>query len=497
MRTLWNTLWLPPEDHRLVIAVFLKGLGLIYVIAFAALAVQIEGLSGSQGILPLVEQQANLETSLGLKRFVLFPSLFWLNASDAVLVGAAWAGCAAGLAVVFGVWPRLMLIAAYALYLSLYHAGSIFMNFQWDTLLLEAGFLAIFLAGGGANIVVWLMRWLLFRLRFLSGISKLTSGDPAWSGLGALGLYFEVQPLPHPGAWYFHHLPEGLLKAATAGVLVIEIAVPFLFLASRRYRMIGAALTIGLQLLIIATSNHNFINLLTILLCLFLFDDQALSKLTPSALKTTAARLMGRVERNQFSVFAAVIIVTSFLQVAWMVLNVSPPPHALHRFERYVAGFSLSNRYHVFPTMKAERTEVLVEWSNDAKTWTPLEFKYKPGDPSRAPAFIAPYHPRLDWHMWFVPLGFPEFVMPYQRFLERVLEGSPPVLGLLPDGAFPNGPPKYLRAHLLEYTFTDPATRARTGHWWQVSARGPFWPWPLLGPMLGPELGTPQEEPAQ
>lgn len=473
MKAFGDHLWRVPEDYRLTNLVFLKGLGLIYAVAFASLAVQIEGLAGSLGILPLVEQQANLKAALGAERFWTFPSVFWLCASDTALVAAAWLGAAAGVMLALGVWPRVMLIAAYVLYLSLYHAGSVFMNFQWDTLLLEAGFLSIFLVGGGANIVIWLMRLLLFKLRFLSGISKLISGDPAWSGLSALNVYFEVQPLPHPGAWYFHHLPDWLLKSGTAGVLVIEILVPFLFLAPRRYRMVGAALTIALQILIIASSNHNFINILTILLCLFLFDDQALRRCIPRFITAPPPQGMTRAWRIGFAGFAAVIVATSALQMGAMMADTNLPGW-LHTWERRVAAFALSNRYHVFPIMKAERIEVVVEWSYDARTWTPLEFKYKPGDPRRAPKFIAPYHPRLDWHMWFVPLGPPQFVMPYQRFLARLQQGAKPVLELLPDGTFPNGPPRYLRAHLMRYAFTDPDTRARTGRWWRLEWHGTF-----------------------
>lgn len=476
---LWQNLWQPNEDHRLAVMVFLKGLGLVYAIAFASLTVQIEGLSGSQGILPLVEQQGNLKTALGLERFFIFPSLFWINSSDTVLVGAAWTGAAAGILLTLGIWPRVMLIAGYVLYLSLYHAGSVFMNFQWDTLLLEAGFLAVFLAYGGANIVIWLMRWLLFRLRFLSGISKLTSGDPAWSGLTALTTYFEVQPLPHPGAWYFHHFPDWLLKGGAAGVLFIEILVPFLFLAPRRYRMIGAWLTIILQLLIIATSNHNFINILTIMLCLFLFDDTAVSRVVPSFLTAKPSVTMGRITKIVFTPFALIISLTTIMQVATMVADKTLPTWA-RTWEQRVAAFSLANRYHVFPTMKAERIEVVVEWSYDARNWTPLNFKYKPDAPSETPGLILPYHPRLDWHMWFVPLGRPEFVMPYQRFVERVLQGSPPVLELLPKGTFPNEPPKFIRAHLMKYTFSDADTLRDTGQWWDIQWLGPYWPVPWL-----------------
>jgi hypothetical protein len=167
-------------------------------------------------------------------------------------------------------------IQPFILYLSLYHAGQVFTNFQWDTLLLETGFLAIFLVGGGNLLLILLFDWLLFRLRFMSGAFKLVSADPSWSGLTALNHYFETQPLPHIGAWYAHQLPELLLKAGVIFTLFSELLAPFLIFFPRRYRQIAAAITILMQLLIIATSNHNFINLLTIILCLFLLDDSLL-----------------------------------------------------------------------------------------------------------------------------------------------------------------------------------------------------------------------------
>ncbi|MCW8914242.1 MAG: lipase maturation factor family protein [Magnetovibrio sp.] len=480
----WSQIWDMPDDHQLVIALFLRGLALVYVIAFASIAVQIVGLSGAQGILPLVEHQHNLETHLGWQRFTAFPSVFWIWASDGALEAVAWLGCGFAVLCLLGFFQRTGFIVCYVFYLSLYHAASLFMNFQWDTLLLEAGFLSIFLTNGGSRLVVWLMRWLLFRLRFLSGISKLTSGDPAWSGLSAVVAYFQVQPLPHVGAWYAHQLPSVVLMIAAALVLIIEIAVPFLFLAPRRARQWGAALTIGLQLVIMATSNHNFINMLTILLCLFLFDDAALKSVLPHRwlryipFKPT---LPGHIERSVFAGFAAVIITTSSAQVYWMVTDQKAKGWS-QTLEQHVTRFCLSNRYHVFPTMKAERLEVVIEWSRDGRTWTPLDFKYKPGNPSNPPTLVMPHQPRLDWMMWFVPMGRPEFMMFYQRFVERILEGSEPVIDLLPTSVAKtfktHGPPKYIRAQLVNYVFSTPTVRRETGRWWMTTWRQPFAPIP-------------------
>lgn len=485
----FERLWQIPAEQQAIVGLFLVGLGSVYLIAFATLTWQITGLAGKDGILPLVEQQADLAERFGLWRLLVSPSLFWLDASDAALAAAPWVGCVGALLLLFGVWRRAMAILLFCLYLSLYRAGSLFMNFQWDTLLLETGFLAIFLVHGGSRFVVYAMRWLLFRLRFLSGISKLASGDPSWWGLTALDYYFETQPLPHVGAWYAHHLPHWLLATGTLATLVIEILVPFLFLAPRRWRMLGAFLTIGLQLLIVATSNHNFINLLTILLCLFLFDDRALGRVLPASTVDVlrgAPQPQGRIERSLFAALASVIVVVTAWQVLAMTLGLRGT--ALTRnVEQAVSAFGVAARYHVFPTIEPQRIEVVIERSMDGATWQPLDFRDKVGDPYRQPRFIVPRHPRLDWQMWFVPLGLPPMMAIHERFIVRLLEGSPSVLALLPAGSFAEGPPTFLRASLWRYRFADAETRRRTGQWWTMEYVGPFFPQPYLSrDMLAP-----------
>jgi hypothetical protein len=252
-----NLLLAGAPEYRLVAWLFLRLLALIYLAAFASLSVQILALAGAQGILPIAEQLESLAEQWGPLRFLAYPSLFWVASGDWALLAAAYAGCSLSLLLLAGWRERPVLILLYSLYLSLYHAGQIFTNFQWDYLLLEAGFLSIFLPGG-SRLLVWLFRWLLFRLRFLSGISKLLSGDPGWSGLVALNTYFETQPLPHLGAWYAHQLPDWLLRLGTGATLVVEILVPFLMFFPRRWRFLAAWLTILWQVLIILTSNHNF-----------------------------------------------------------------------------------------------------------------------------------------------------------------------------------------------------------------------------------------------
>ncbi len=473
----------PAADYQMVAGLFLRLLGLIYIAAFASLAVQITGLAGSQGILPVTDLLRDATATYGQWRYLRLPTLFWIDASDLALQATTVAGVVCGLLLALNVLPRLMLVLLFVLYLSLFQAGQVFMNFQWDYLLLEAGFLGIFLPGG-SRIVIWLYRWLLFRLRFLSGASKLLSGDPSWSGLTALNFYFETQPLPHVGSWYAHQLPEWLLRAGTGAALFTELVVPFMMFLPRPWRLFAAWATILMQLLIILTSNHNFFNLLTLALCLFLFDDQALRRILPG-MKGYRFRLAPRPLRPALAPVralllggtATLLVVVSGSLAAEMFLG-RRAPEPLATLEEWTFPYQLAHRYHVFPTITTERLELVVEGSTDGVTWKRYPFRYKPGDPLEAPRFIVPHQPRLDWMAWFVPLGHPMNARWYNNFLQRLREGSPEVLALLRENPFLDGPPRYLRASLWQYRFTAPATRDATGAWWTVTYRGPFLGWP-------------------
>jgi len=270
---LWGRDYEPPR-FDLVSWLFLRAIGLIYLAAFISFGVQALGLIGSHGILPLSEFASAIRGQFGLERYWWFPMVFWLDQSDFAIQATCWAGTALSLLLIFDVLPRLSLFFLYLLYLSLFYAGQIFMGFQWDALLLESGFPAI-----------WLLRWLLFRFMFLSGSVKLLSGDPTWANLSALSYHFQTQPLPTPLAWYAHHLPQGILTASTAATFVIELALPFLIIfCPRRLRFVAASGVLLLEVLILLTGNYTFFNLLAMALCLVLFDDAALRKVLPPRL---------------------------------------------------------------------------------------------------------------------------------------------------------------------------------------------------------------------
>lgn len=448
---------------------FLRLLAAIYLIAFASLAVQIGGLIGAHGILPAGGYLAAVSHALGARGYWSMPTIFWIAHGDPFLKGACWAGVAIALALIPGYlkghWERALLAILYVLYLSLDTAGQDFLAFQWDSLLLEAGFLAIFL--GNSKIVVLLFRWLLFRLMFLSGVVKLTSHDPVWRNLTALAYHYMTQPLPNRLAWYMYQLPLTAQRFSTAATLCIELGMPFLFFAPRLWRTVGAAAVLFLQALIFLTGNYTFFNLLTMSLCVLLFDDHAFRwlRLRARAARTATAAVW---------TVAIVILAISFSELDAEFSDATIEP--MNALVRLTAPYSIANTYGLFASMTVTRPEIIVQGSNDGATWLDYQFRYKPGDLMQAPRQVAPYQPRLDWQMWFAALSDYRSTPWFTNFMVRLLQGAPEVVALLGNNPFPNTPPKYVRAELFDYKFTDFAERRRTGDWWSRRAQGRYFP---------------------
>lgn len=490
-RLLWGPA-LEPAGYTLPSWLFLRLLGLIYAAAFASLGVQVVGLVGSTGILPLEPHLREIHGQLGGAAYSLVPTLFWLDAGDSALLAGTIAGMTLGLLVSLGIAVRAALVGLFGLYLSYTYAGQVFMEFQWDLLLLEAGFLAIFLTGR-SRIVVWLYRWLAFRYLFMAGAAKLLSGDASWHSLAALDYHFETQPLPSPLAWYAAQLPHWLLAAGTAAALAIEVAIVFLIFAPRRLRAAAAWAILAFQVSIMLTGNFNFFNLLTMLLCLFLFDDAALRRTLP-------ARVVERIERlaatapaagRSASLIAAVlalIVVPPGINHLWRLHSADDLPLA-GALARFVGPWLIVNPYGLFANMTTERLEIVVEGSADGQSWREYRFRYKPGDVARRPSWNIPHQPRLDWQMWFAALESPAPPRWFGMFMQRLLEGSPAVRSLLASTPFPERPPKYVRAMLYEYRFADPAMRAQTGQWWDRRLVGHYFPQVGLEDFERPRIG--------
>ncbi len=459
-------------DTRFLISswLFIRIIALIYFAAFSSMAVQVIGLVGNQGILPLNLFLQNAESALGSTAWFHIPTLFWLNSSDTALLTACYAGIGFSVLLLIGKFQLVSSICLFALYLSLFIAGQLFLNFQWDYLLLEAGFLTIFLTQGNNRIIIFLFHWLLFRLRFLSGLSK--TSDPSWMNLSTLNYYFETQPLPHAGAWYFHQLPEWLLRTGTGFTLFVELVVPFFIFLPRKFRLFAALSTIFLQLLIIASSNHNWINLLTIALCLFLLDDRFMSSIMPHFFSKTVP---GKHREHKpalkvITAFLAVIIVSTSLAMTLQVFGRGKVPEVFI----WARAYGLGNAYHVFPTMQTHRYEFVIEGSHDGITWKPYEFKYKPNTVEHIPPFIVPHQPRLDWMIWFIPAKPPKMQIWFDSFIAGLKRNEPSITGLLKTNPFESRAPRFIRILTFRYNFTDSEERKRTGAYWKAEFIGEF-----------------------
>ena len=466
------------DRYQLSCWLFLRGLALIYFIAFLSLAVQITGLAGPNGILPFYETLNYTHVQHGWLAWLRFPTVFWLDASDMALKMAAYGGAMLAVLLFFERWQTGALIGMYVLYVSLFHAGDLFLTFQWDTLLLETGFLSIFLVKGGPNrLLLFMFHWLLFRFRFMSGFFKLYKDDPTWWDLTTLNYYFETQVLPHGGSWYFHQLPDWILSGGVLYIFFTELIVPFFIFLPRRFRIAAALITIVTQLLIMATSNHNFVNLLVIVLCIFLLDDRFISRFMPGRLieRARSVKIAGpsRISSAVLSVVAILILVTSAGTFVMRTLPVNYPAVAVRSFAA-VYNYGIGHIFHVYPVMQVERQELEIQGSNDGINWRPYGFRYKPGPINKRPPVNIPHQPRLDWMMWFLPPQARGDDLWLNMLLKRLHEGSPQVLQLFEYNPFPDRPPRFLRVVAYDYRFTTPEEKAATGNWWQRSYLGIF-----------------------
>ncbi len=492
---------------------FLRMLGLIYLIAFVSLWVQVDGLVGSNGMSPVSQFLPAVRQQVGSDAYFLLPTLCWFDSSNTFLHFLCGGGVVLSLLLIFGVAPAVSLALLFIFYLSLTIGGQVFFNFQWDVLLLEAGFLSIFLApwrlwprdllwqpgpaipttattSATASPVsragLFLLKFLLFKLMLMSGVVKLTSGDDSWgwvnhsfhwSALTALDYHYWSQPLPTIFSWWADKTPEWFKHFSVAFCLVVEIIAPFFIWAPRRPRLVAAGLMIFLQIVIALTGNYCFFNLLTIALCFLLIDDAAIGRgmegrapanpasqeLRPSNAKSISTR---------WATYAAIaVIVVTFPINAWLIFSAfkpqSRPPGRLANFYEQLEAFRIVNGYGLFRVMTKDRGEIVIEGSADGINWAPYEFKWKPGDVKRAPGWCAPHQPRLDWQMWFAALETPEQNPWLIGLIVRLLEGSRDVTGLLAHSPFPDKPPNYIRAMFYRYRFTNSEERRQTGAWWK------------------------------
>ncbi len=481
---------------------FLRGLALVAFCAFVSTGLQILGLVGSAGITPLGEQLAGVVREVGHPSYLRFPTLSWWNPSDGFLRLQCWTGAGLAVLLFLGFAPLPALIGMWALWLSVNTAAGDFLLQVGDVILLESLLLAIFWAPRNllpglrretppSTIGRFLLVYMLFRLMLLCGLTKLLSGDPTWHDLSALLYHFYTQPNPAYLSWFVNLAPAWFHKLSVVLTLLIEVPTPFLVFAPRRLQHFAGVAFAILMVMIWATGTFGWFNLITFALCFVLFDDRSLERVLPARLLGGwPARLVpvrdGLLARARALGMVGVLLFLGSLSTFLFLYRVTRGPgtnfiwpgvEEMPRVVNALRPFRPSGLFSPFARVHPVRKVVVLEGSDDGVHWRPYDFKWQPGRLHVPPRVFRPHMPRLDWHMWFLALEHRGQVQDwYVKFLQRVLEGSPPVLALLGSNPFPGRPPRYLRSSYYDYVYTDYEEWKRTGNFWKRTFSSPYGP---------------------
>ncbi len=491
-----------PTRYRITRQLFLRGLGIVYLSAFGSLAVQLDGLIGANGILPAAEYLERSRDLLGtgFDTYWRVPTVFWIDASDRALHTVCILGICCALMLAAGVLPGLCVVVLWASYLSLVSVGQVFLGYQWDSLLLETGFLAILIAPWGFRLdrahdqpwrfSVGLVRWLAFRLMFLSGFVKLASHDPTWQSWRALEHHYQTQPLPTWTSWYIHQMPASFHWFSVAFMFYAELMAPFFIFGPRPMRIVGFVSLVFLQAMIAATGNYGFFNLLSVVICLCILDDRDYGWLFARLFKrpkpvnvdidvqgdeVPAAKdsVWSWPRRAGIGLVGGIVVAITATQTIETISPTTFIPSELMMLAQWAEPSRSTNTYGLFAVMTTTRPEIVIEGSDDGTNWLPYRFRWKPCELDRRPRFALLHLPRLDWQMWFAALAGDCRAAPwFFRFEQKLFESSPAVLGLLREHPFSGSAPKYLRARLYSYTFT----RKGSPDWWAREDRGFYCP---------------------
>lgn len=461
-------------DYWLTRLIFQRSLGVIYFIAFLCALNQFRPLLGERGLLPvpLYVQQAPFHER---------PSLFFFVPKDWAFTTSAWLGLLLSSLVIAGIADRytsgfnaFVWAGIWVLYLSFVNVGQIFYAFGWESILLEAGFFAIFLGARNVQppvLVIYLLRWLEFRVMFGAGLIKFR-GDPCWRKLTCLHYHYETQPIPNPLSWYFHFAPEWTQKAGVLFNHLAELPIPFCYFLPQPIATIAAAITILFQGMVFASGNLSWLNALTLILAIPAIDGHYLAFIAP----IHQSAVMERALFFHWIVISLTIVITA-LSIQ-PIRNMLSPRQIMNTTYN---PFHLVGTYGAFGSITRKRFEIVVEGTSDevitpATQWKEYTFKGKPDDVTRTPPQIAPYHLRLDWLMWFAAMSryyqHPWFV----NFIAKLLQNDKAILRLLKSNPFSGQAPRYVRAELYEYHFATLESRKQTRQWWTRTHVGNYLP---------------------
>jgi len=478
-----------PPTYWLTRFVVLRLLGLVYFVAFLVFCFQAMPLIGSQGLTPAADYLRHIAagTSSPSEVFWSLPSIFWLDCSDRALTLAGRAGVLLSLLVLCGFANAIIMFVLWVLYLSIVHVGQLWYGYGWEIQLCETGLLATFLCPlldgrpfprrPPPTLVIWLLRWLCFRIMLGAGLIKLR-GDPCWQDLTCLQFHYETQPVPGPLSRFFHFQPAWL---AALGILfnhLVELVAPWFVFGPRLTRQIAGLLLLAFQVLLISSGNLSFLNWLTMVPILTCFDDSALRGVLPRGLVARAQRAAAHAVPSLTLQGAALAYATIV-----SVLSIAPVRNLLSSQQAMNGSFealSIVNTYGAFGSVSRVRPEIIFEATREERpgpdtVWSAYEFPCKPGNPLRRPCWITPYHYRLDWQLWFAAMATPEQYPWTLHFVWKLLHADPGVRSLLSKVPFGDEPPRWVRAQLYRYEFAPPdAPNGVNGAWWRRSLVQPW-----------------------
>jgi uncharacterized membrane protein YphA (DoxX/SURF4 family) len=475
-----------------VATLFAQGLALVSLGAWLSLGVQVHLLIGSRGLLPL----ADFMDRVRAQHVSLFdlPTLAWAFQSDRALTAGVVLGGLLSLGALVGFGRRTCFGLSTLLYLSYVLCTRDFLWFQWDNLLIECGFLAVFLrTDRPAPVAHFVFRLVLFKLYFESGIAKWQSPIRDWHDGSAMTYYYETAPLPTWLAYYAHHLPVWWHHFESRATLVLELVIPFAIFGPRRARLFALAAFTLFQIVNAATANYGFFCYLAFVLGLFLLDDTDVERLTRLARRLPRFPRLPRLPhlrlprwelppllepgaRKWAAIAGAALFALVSAADAYMHFGESGHPLPLTGplldLDR---RFRAVNTYHLFQSITRERIEPefqtlaagpVDERAADDGAWTAHHLRHKPGDPTRAPDFVAPHQPRVDFRLWFYGLAFQRRAPGYVTALLERLCAEPESVQALFRGPLPPHPAA-VRLVFWQYQFTSRAEKRSTGAWWR------------------------------
>jgi len=451
-----------------------KGLALCNFIHFLSWLVQTKGLIGERGILPVQKYlnsvKARSKDPGSYSVYWKTPTVFWLSASNRMLLGVFLFGVIISTVLLFIDNSRLLWFIIFVLSLSLEQVIQEF-GLQMEPMMVELNalcFVASLLNGSSSMIPILLFRWFVSRMMLSAGLVKLY-GSPSWKTGTAMTFHYLTQPLPNPISFYIHHIRNlWFHKLTTWSSLVIELPIVFLALFGTWGRLITFLSYTGLMFMINVTGNYGYLGVTSVVASISLLDDNwvcwVLGKSYCSNYEVNEPYfilwLIVAMLGVAYFVISSIAVLDTIRKARWV-------PPKIYSMYLHASNFSLINRYGMFGNMTEFRWEFIIEGSNDGTNWKRYGFNYKITNPDQRPCWVPFHWPRLDWHLWFLPLRYKrnraEIAQWYINFINGILQKEKDILDLLAYNPFPNETPNFLRTQVFDYQF---APRDSEKNWW-------------------------------